>query len=153
MRKQAPALTCRDLSLIDAFNPVGVAFRGDNGRYLSRINRGEDLDFIEMTKDNKDHFTRFLATESNGKLLLKADNGKYLSRVHRKGMSFIEAAKDVPDVFCHFTVRNQPDGTIVLQADNGMYVSRVNHGYDLDMFEATKNEIDVFCKLRLEFQL
>ena len=130
-----------------------MAFRGDNGQYLSRINRGKGLNYIEMAKDNKDHFTRFLATESDGKLLLKADNGKYLSRVARNGISSIEAAKDVPDVFCHFTVHNQPDGTVVLQADNGMYVSRINRGFDLDMFEATKSEPDVYCKLRLEFQL
>ena len=34
-------------------------------------------------KDHTDPFTRFLATESNGKLLLKADNGKYLSIIQR----------------------------------------------------------------------
>ena len=138
--------------ILDACNPVGVAFKGDNGKYLSRIRRGS-IDFIEVAKPHKDHFTRFLATESNGKLLLQADNGKYLSRIRRGSVDYIEAAKDAPDVFCHFTVHNQPDGTVVLQADNGKYMSRIRRADNIDYYEAYKSEIDVFCKLRLEFQL
>ncbi|KAL9950320.1 hypothetical protein ACROYT_G042804 [Oculina patagonica] len=137
--------------LTDAFNPVGVAFKGNNGKYLSRINRGE-IDFIEMAKDNPDPATRFLATESDGKLLLQANNGKYVSRIYRGGISKIEAAKDVPDGACYFTVHNQPDGTVVLQANNGNFMSRIHRG-GIDYYEAEKSQIDDACKLRLEFQL
>ena len=135
----------------DAFNPVGVAFKADNGKYLSRVYRG-GINYIEAAKNNKDPSTRFLATESYGKLLLKADNGKYLSRIYRGGINKIEAAKNVPDISCHFAVHNQPDGTVVLQADNGKFMSRINRG-GIDFYEAEKSRIDVECKLRLEFQL
>ncbi|KAL9950791.1 hypothetical protein ACROYT_G043356 [Oculina patagonica] len=137
--------------LTDAFNPVGVALKGDNGKYLGRV-QWNGINYIEVAKDGPGHFTRFLATESNGKLLLQADNGKYLSRVRWNGIDYIEAAKDVPDVFCHFSVHNQPDGTVVLQADNGKYMSRVQTN-GIDFYQAAKSEIDVFCKLHLEFQL
>ena len=93
----------------------------------------------------------FLATQSNEKLLLKADSGKYLSRVYRGGISKIEAAKDDPDADSYFAVHNQPDGTVVLQANNGNYMSVVNRG-GIDFYEAEKSEIDVYCKLRFEFQ-
>ena len=135
----------------DAFNPVGVAFKGVNGKYLSRIER-LGIDQIEAAKDHTDPFTRFLATESNGKLLPKADNGKYLSIIQRNDINYIAAAKDEPDVSCHFTVHNQADGTVVLQADNGKFMSLVYRD-GIHFYEAYKSEIDVFCKLRLEFQL
>ena len=100
----------------------------------------------------KPSFHRFLATESDGKLLLKSNNGKYLSRIYRGGISKIEAAKDTPDDACHFTVHNQADGTVVLQANNGNYMSRIHRG-GIDYYEAEKCQIDDACKMKLEFQL
>nr|C0HM25.1 RecName: Full=Peptide Hact-3 [Heliofungia actiniformis]7LT7_A Chain A, Hact-3 [Heliofungia actiniformis] len=35
------------------FNPVGVAFKGNNGKYLSRIHRS-GIDYTEFAKDNTD---------------------------------------------------------------------------------------------------
>lgn len=135
-----------------------MAFKADNDKYLSRIlwlPTGQNT--IEAAKSSKDHFTRFRATQSDGKLLLKADTGLYLSRIHRSGIDYIEAAKSTPDVFCYFAVHNQLDGTVVLQADNGKYLSRVRRYVsgrgDVDYIEAYKSQIDVFCKFKLEFQL
>lgn len=128
-----------------------MAFKGDNGKYLSRIYYiYPGKSFIEVTKDGTDHFTRFLATESDGKLLLKADNGNYLCR--EEETNYFMAEKNTPDDTCHFTVLNQADGTVVLQADNGKHMSRIlwdgtNH------YMAVKSDIDVFCKLKLEFQM
>lgn len=138
-------------NILDAFSPVGVAFKGNNGKYLSRIQRS-GLDNAEFAKDNTDPATRFLATESDGKLLLKSDNGKYLSRIDRGRISKIEAAKDTPDDACHFTVHNQADGTVVLQANNGKYMSRIDRG-GIQYYEAEKSQIDDACKMKLEFQL
>ena len=135
---------------------VGVAFKDDNGKYLSRVSRG-GYDNIEVAKTEKDHYTRFVATEINGKLVLQADNGKYISRINRRfpdggSIDFIEASKGSPDVYSQFTVLNQPDGTVVLKADSGKYMGRVNRD-GVDLYEAAKDQIDVYCKLKLEFQL
>ena len=70
-------------------------------------------------------------------------------------VNFIETAKRSPDRYSQLTVHNQPDGTVVPRGDNGKYTSRM-HGDDIghiDYFEAQKDNIDVYCKLYLEFQL
>lgn len=141
------------LYLSDALEPVGVAFKGHNGKYLSRVYYTyPGKSFIEVTKNGTDHFTRFLATESDGKLLLKADNGNYLCREEDTG--YITAEKNTPDATCQFTVVNQADGTVVLQADNGKYMSRVRIlWYLINQYMAVKSDIDVLCKLKLEFQM
>ena len=83
-----------------------MAFKGNNGKYLSRFTRS-GIDNAEFAKDNTDQATRFLAIESDGKLLLKSNNGKYLSRIYRRGISKIEAAKETPDDACRFAVHNR----------------------------------------------
>ena len=64
------------------------------------------IDYIEMAKCQTDSTTRFIATESDGKLMLTADNGKYLSRVRRANVNYIEAAKIYPEtcIFSQFIV-------------------------------------------------
>lgn len=78
-------LICPQVLSVDAWpsfdescklNPVGVAFKGDNGKYLSHISQG-GIDKIEMIKDHKDAHTRFLAGEFN----FEAANEKFLSRI------------------------------------------------------------------------
>ncbi|RMX45215.1 hypothetical protein pdam_00020949 [Pocillopora damicornis] len=135
---------------LDGFWPVGVALKGYNGKYLSRKHRS-GIDYIEMAKSQKDSTTRFVATESNGKLMLTADNGKYLSRVRRANVDYIEAAKTYPDTFSQFTVHDQPDGTVALQADNGKYLSLIDRN-SRNSFEAAKDNIDSHCKLKREIQ-
>ncbi|PFX27509.1 hypothetical protein AWC38_SpisGene7762 [Stylophora pistillata] len=130
--------------------PVGVAFIGSNGKYLSRSHRS-GIDYIEMAKSQKDPTTRFLTTEFKSKLMLKANNGKYLSRVRRGNVDYIEAAKTYPDIYSQFSVHDQQDGTYVLQADNGKYLSVIYRG-SRNSFEAAKDNIDSFCKLRREIQ-
>ena len=123
-----------------------MALKGDNGKYLSRFGDTK----TRLVKSELDPYTRFVASEIDGKLVLQADTGKYLSRMTRHGTDYIEAVKDSPDWYSKFTVHNQPDGTVVLQADSGKYMSRF--GKD-SYYEAAKDTIDVYCKLYLEFQL
>ena len=131
-------------------DPVGVAFKADNCKYIARIYYISSLNTIEAIKPTPDAATRFLATQSGGKLLLLGNNGKYLSRIHRGSIDFIDAAKSIPDAACLFVVYNQADGTVVLKATNGKYLSRIHRG-DFDYIEAAKSQIDSFCKFRLEF--
>ena len=99
-----------------------------------------------MTPDVFCYFT--VHSQPDSTALLQADNGKYLSRISRgPDINPIEASKLTPDVFCRFKVYNQPDGSVVLQADNGKYLSRVRRG-GKDNIEASKDNIDVFCKFR-----
>ena len=125
-----------------------MALTGDNGKYLGRVTRG-GTDYIEVTKPAMSVYTQFRAMEIYGKLLLLADNGKYWSRI---GDHSIQAAKTTPDEYCRFTVYNQPDGTVVLQADNGLFLSRITRN-GVEYLEASKHEIDQYCKLKLEFQM
>ena len=124
-----------------------LLLKADNGKYLSRINRGSGYDPIEPYKSTPDVYCKFkVHNQPDGTVLLQADNGKYLSRINRgQGINPIEASKVTPDVFCRFKVYNQPDGTVVLQADNGKYLSRVRRD-GRDHIEAYKDNIDVFCK-------
>ena len=81
-----------------------IALKADNGKYLSRINRGK-IESIETVKDEIDTYSQFTVTVlPDNKILLKADNDKYLSRINRGKMNPIEAAKKTSDVFCQFIV-------------------------------------------------
>jgi len=81
-----------------------------------------------------------------------AANHKYLCRVdHEEDLQPLEVSETMAYAeSCHFTVHNQPDGTVVFQADNGKYVSRVRYG-DIDLIEATKDEIDESCKFYFRY--
>ena len=126
-----------------------MAFIGDNHRYLGRVTRS-GTDYIEVAKPGTSVYTKFRAMEIRGKLVLLADNGKYWCRIGT--YSSIQAAKTKPDKYCEFIVHNQCDGTVVLQADNGLYLSRVTRN-GVDYLEAAKEKIDIYCKLKLEFQM
>lgn len=81
-----------------------IALQGDNGKYLSRISRG-DIDNIEFAKDNIDICCKFEYTfVGTNKIALRADNGLYLSLINRDGKDEIEAAKKTIDQYSQFTV-------------------------------------------------
>jgi cytolysin (calcineurin-like family phosphatase) len=108
-----------------------IALRGDNGKFLSRINRGAGIDPIEAAKTDLDVFSAFSVVDlGRGKIALRADNGKFLSRIYRGSAQAIEAAKDTQDPFTPFQVTELAPGQIALQADTGMYWSRVRRGAD-----------------------
>ena len=90
---------------LEELKPVGVAFKGDNGKYLPCKTMRESTS-IEIAKLWKDPTTRFLTTEFNGKLVLRADNGKFLFRIHRWGIDYIEAAKTDRDIYGQFECAN-----------------------------------------------
>ena len=125
-----------------------MAFKGDNGKYLSRAGDNK----IQVIKNEPDTYTKFLASEIDGKLVLKADNGKYLQPVisDADGVVYIEAAKDTPDWYTQFIVHKQTDGTVALQAANGKYMCRVG---DKSYYEAVKDGIDMSCLLKPQFQV
>ena len=140
--------TILDVTLsLDGSWIVVVALKGYNGKYPSRKHRSE-IDYIEMAKCQTDSTTRFVATESNGKLMLTTDNGKYLSRVRRGNVDYIEAFKTHPDtcIFSQFTVHDQSDGIVVLQADNGKYFSLIDRN-SRNSSEAARDNTDSFCRL------
>ena len=124
-----------------------LLLKADNGKYLSRINRGSGYDPIETNKATPDVHCYFAVhSQPDSTLLLQADNGKYLSRINRgPGINPIEASKLKPDVSCRFKVYNQPDGSVVFQANNGKYLSRVTRD-GKENIEASKDNIDVYCK-------
>ncbi|MEY3867146.1 MAG: hypothetical protein RLZZ338_1037 [Cyanobacteriota bacterium] len=122
-----------------------ISLKADNGKYLSRINRGS-VDPIEAAKSVVDPYSKFVVTVlADGKIALKADNGKYLSRINRGSIDAIEAAKDSIDPYSQFTFTVLADGKIVLKADNDKYLSRINRG-SIDSIEAAKNPSDVYCQ-------
>lgn len=83
-----------------------IALKADNGKYLSRINRG-NIESIEAVKDEIDTYSQFTVTVlADNKIVLKADNDKYLSRINRGKTNPIEAVKNTSDVFCQFIVNH-----------------------------------------------
>ena len=76
-----------------------LLLQADNGKYLSRINRGPGINPIEASKLKPGVFCRFkVYNQLDGSVVFQADNGKYLSRVTRDGKENIEASKDNIDV-------------------------------------------------------
>ena len=72
----------------------------DNGKYLSRIRRG-NVDYIEAAKTYPDTHSQFTVHyQPDGTVALQADNGKYLSLIDRNSRNSFEAAKDNIDSFC-----------------------------------------------------
>lgn len=91
---------------VTILGPNRIALKGDNNYFLSRVNRGKDLDPIESYSPSTDvPYSQFtvMVLESN-LIALKADNGLYLSRVDRGSQQPIEAAKSSIDDLCKFTV-------------------------------------------------
>ena len=78
-------------------------------------------------------------------IVLRADNGKYLSRINRSFGNPIEAAKDIPDIFCIFTVLRNGDDTYSFIADDYMYLSRIERD-GKENIEAAKKTIDYYSR-------
>lgn len=125
----------------------GMSLKAANGKYLSRIHR-QLRNAVDAQKEVKDPYTRFEASEKDGKLVLKADNGKYLSRIQRD-FQFVEAEKAEVDMFCQFRVISVGKGVIALQADNGLFVSIMKRG-EFSSIEVTKEGIDDDCKFTID---
>ena len=110
-------------------------FLANNGKYLSRIRRGE-VDHIEAEKTAIDVFSRFRTSLlGNDKVAFKGDDGgwHYWSRIDR-GAQNIEAAKGAIDKFSEFEVEVATPGPwnraryVYLKADNGKYLGIVQRG-------------------------
>ena len=126
-------------------SPV-VTLKADNGKYLSRINRG-GVNYIEAAKASPDVYCEFKAIRvDENSYAFVGDNGKYLSRVYRYGISAIEAAKSEIDVYSRFEVSLLASDLVTLKADNGLYLSRINYGSGLDPIVAAKSSADVFSQ-------
>ena len=132
------------MNAVEAYigSEYGMSLKAANGRYLSRIYRGE-RHAIEAAKEVKDPYTRFEASTLDGKLVLKGDNGRYLSRIYRDAQ-YLEAEKEKIDICCQFRVLSVGNGLIALQGDNGMFVSRVRR-YGTNSIEIWKECIDDDC--------
>ena len=66
-----------------------IALKADTGKYLSRINRGTDLDPIEAAKDRIDAYSKFFVTQQpNGKFVFKPGASNwYKFRLSSKSLS------------------------------------------------------------------
>ena len=119
-------------------------FLANNGKYLSRIRRGE-VDYIEAEKVSIDYYCRFRACiMGDGKIALQGDDGKwdYLSRINRDSFDNIEAAKKAIDIYSMFDVEVVTPGPwngaryVHLKADNGKYWGIVERSYSRQNIEA-----------------
>jgi Galactoside-binding lectin len=103
-KKQTHSIPPYSQFVVTVLDNGKIALKADNGKYLSRINRG-NIESIKAVKDEIDTYSQFTVTVlADNKILLKADNGKYLSRINRGKINPIEAAKNTSDVFCQFIV-------------------------------------------------
>ena len=123
-----------------------VAFRGDNGLFLSRI----DELYLEFRKELVDKFCIFTIVEPENhwnSMAIRGDNGMYMSYVYKDvEQHFVWLAKSTIDEFCLFKPVVQHDrGMVALQASNGKHVSRINQ-HDV---RASKDLLDRFCFLDL----
>ncbi|MEE8057649.1 MAG: hypothetical protein V3T17_07440 [Pseudomonadales bacterium] len=127
-----------------------IGFKADNGKWLSRINRGLP-EPIEAAKSEVDVYCKFevLVLELDDfKVALKADNGKWLGLRDRSGVEAIEAGFGERVQECSFTFNVVDDLRIVLKADNGKWLGRVNRGLP-EPIEAAKSEINSYCLFRV----
>jgi hypothetical protein len=121
-----------------AFKPGDtIALRADNGRFLSRINMGENGDPIQAAKFMIDEPSKFIVGlfEEN-RLTLKADNQKYLGRVSRNGLDPIEATHPSPNKTASFAYAVLLNGDIIMIADNGKFLRRYPGRDDTNSIEA-----------------
>lgn len=138
-----------------------AVLKADNGKFLCRMtmefedDEGGDETYtaetIQPSKSRPDPSCVFTVYELPGKtIMLQADNGNVLCRTdHEEDFQPLEAKKSTPPFDpCTFTIHEQADGTVALQADNGTFLSRVRRG-SLDLIEAYKEKIDVFCKFSI----
>ncbi|WP_118985636.1 fascin domain-containing protein [Photorhabdus sp. CRCIA-P01] len=127
-----------------------IALQADNGCYLSRIDRGGGLDFIEANKSIIDIYTKYSATQlSYNKIALRASNGLYLSRVSLAGGDYIAATKSDVDIYSNFTLEYIDDNVIALCADNGKYLSRINAGGIFNYIRPDKYDLDLYCQFKV----
>jgi len=144
---QRPAL--ESLGALSSFVGEAICLQGDNGKFLSRINRG-DLDPIEAIKSNVDWHCLFHLEKAERGVCLKADNGKYISRINRGfGQEPMIAAKNPADCHCDFEVVPFEDGTVALKGSNGKFLSRINRGEGLEPIEAAKESIDIYSRFKV----
>ena len=121
---------------------IDIFMVGDNGKYLSRINRGPNYDPIEAEKPARDAFCKFtLEQHDDGLFSFRADNGKYLSRIYRDGVQAIEAAKSTVDPFSKFHLKHSGPRRLSILADNGKYWARVERG-PINPIEAVATDPD-----------
>ena len=78
-----------------------LVLKGDNGKYLSRIYRGNQ--YLEAEKDVPDVCCQFrVVPVGKGLIALQGDNGLYVSRILRGKVSSIEVTKGAVDDECKF---------------------------------------------------
>ena len=108
---------------------IKIVLQGDTGLYLSRINRGSEVNPIEVAKSQPDIYCQLeVIKNADGTYSFLADNNRFVSRIYRGGINAIEAVKLSIDEFSKFRIIDHNNGKISLQADNELWWSRINRG-------------------------
>ena len=80
-------------------------------------------------------------------IILEADNGKYLG-IKREGLQ-IAAVDNNMTKANEFEVLQNDDGTYSFKADNHRYISVIEYAEDLHILQASKEQIDQFCRFTI----
>lgn len=92
--------------------------------------------------------------KSSDVYLLDPSTKRFLSRINR-GLNYIEAAKQWPDVYCKFKMLLLNNGKVAFQADNGKYLSRIaysNNAVDpRNYIQPSKGSADYFSQFEYDY--
>ena len=128
----------------------GVAFKADNGKWLSLMGPTTRRN-LEAYKDAKDGWCRFeieKVDEESVYLKSPTDNNRYLSRIYSGGVNYIWSAKTTPDPACLFKVYKD-NGMISFLGSNNKYLGRFDRG-GVQNIESVKDGIDFTSRFIVE---